>query len=275
MAKVWKAAPFTVQRALVVEGGWLQAPWPVDAKVIEGGEFVSLQTTDRNLAKALGMNMSERSPLAKCSFFALLASTRDDAVDTLINSTKVDRDPMADSSSAAQASPVPSKGRSAAFADADIPATVTLHMAAFVTPDGQRVDEHTLRVVTTPKRRGNVTMEATPENFEWLMLAAQVEGDIPKPEKRQHEDEGDDLPTLSPPCQFQKTGGGKLKVYCYYRHQGQWKKHQQSVQVGILGGDSLEAAIRRCEGSVMDFYNSNHATTNYEEGEVEPPPIES
>lgn len=45
---------------------------------------------------------------------------------------------------------------------------VTLQLAEFVTASGLRVHAHTMDVVTTPT---NVTMAATPANFDWLSVA--------------------------------------------------------------------------------------------------------
>ena len=277
----WKAKPFTMRRSLVIEGGWLAAPWPIDTKVVDDGEFVTLSMSDRCLAKALGMNMSERSPLANCSVFNFLASVRDAKVDELILAAKVENDPMADGSSGtSNAQPMPSRGRAAGFAIAKIPATISLKMASFVTPDGERVDEHTIRVVTTPKRRVSVTMEATPENFEWLLQAAQVEWDTgAKLEKKANIDEEFDLPELTGPCKYQKTENGKLKISCSYRQQGLWKKHQKAVNVNIHEDNSnLLAIIRRCEAEVLDFYHSHHEPTGaapLQPGEGQPAPIQA
>lgn len=192
-----KAKPFVVRQSLVIEGGWLQSPWAVDSKSVGGSDFVTLSMTDRMLAKSLGMNMSDRSPLAECTIFSHMAMLRDASVDEIIFNTQVDKDPMANarSSGSAQA-PMLLRGRAMAFAAAAVPDTISLKIAPFVTPDGQRVEEHILQVVTTPKRRANVTMEATSENFSWLMMATQADWDIgTKPEKRSiHEVDESTLP---------------------------------------------------------------------------------
>ncbi len=249
----------------MVEGGWLQTPWPIDTKVVDGSEFVTLALTDRLLAKALGMNMSERSPLARCSLFPHMAAKRDAEVDRLIREAKLQKDPMADEASKEQvAKPMPMKGRASGFADADLPATIILTLAPFVTPEGERVDEHRMRVVTTPKRRVNVSMEALAENFEWLRKACQVEWDNgpPPPKQRPPPEEDADLPELRPPCKYRKTLGGKLTIACCYRQGGAWKVHQRVVaMVSGQGNAGAEDMIRRCEGEVLRFYRENHEST--------------
>ena len=155
-----------------------------------------------------------------------------------------------------------------------IPNTIEIEIDSFVTHDGKRVESHKTRVVTTPKRRANVTIEAAAENFEWLLLAAQAEwGTGPKAEKRCMSDEQlSQLPELEPPCKFSKTSVGKLQVYCNYREQGVWKKHQKTVGVNFDSDlSSFEAMTRTCEAGVMDFYRSHHESrgTGHDDEEEE------
>ena len=266
----WEAKPFAVRHTLVIEGGWLQSPWAVNSKMIDGRDFITLVLGDRCLARALGMNMSERSPLAKCSIFSYMAEARDAKVDELIFAAKVSKDPMAEASASDQAaaSRMPSRGRAVAFEEAEVPDTISIKMGAVVTPDGQRVEEHTLRVVTTPKRGASVTMEVTAENFEWLRMAAQVDWDIvARPEKRSI-DELDDttLPERQPPLKYQKTPTGKLNIICNYFQDGAWKKHQKVLGVNINSDNSsLEAIVRSCESDVLAFYSSHHERTSHED----------
>ena len=116
-------------------------------------------------------------------------------------------------------------------------------------------------MVTTPRRKPNVTIAATAENLEWLMKAAQCEWDTGvKIDKESIADEMSKLPELSHPCKYQKTSGGKLKIMCSYRNRdGVWKKHQRAVAVNINGDNStFEAIIRSCEAEVQDFYQQHH-----------------
>ena len=260
MAK-WQATPFAIKRALVLEGGWLQAPWVLETQVVDGGEYIALLFSDRSLAKALGMNMSMRSPLAQCSIFAHMASVRDDHVDTLIHAAKVNNDPMADASASTAMGPMPSRGRALAFVEAGLPNTVALKFPAFVTADGTRVKEIAIRLVTTPKRKAHVTMEATPENFEWLVKAAHEDwgaSDRPPKMKRTEDDEQSSLPVLKHPCKYHKTAGGKTKIVCSYRDQGIWKRHQNAVEPYMGKDSSFEDSVRKCESDVLDFYEKNH-----------------
>ena len=259
MAK-WQASPFAIKRALVVEGGWLQAPWVLDHQVVDGKEFIALATSDRSLAKALGMNMSKRSPLQECSVFSYMASVRDDRVDALIHQAKVANDPMADESAAPAMGPIPSRGRALAFSEAGLPNTVELEFPAFVSCDGKRVDKQTIRVVTTPKRKAIVTMEATVKNLEWLAKAAHEDwGASTQPQQHRIDDEEQStLPVLQHPLKYQKTAGGKMRILCHYRSQGVWKRHQAAVEPYMGKDCSFEESVRKCESDVLNFFEENH-----------------
>jgi len=158
--------------------------------------------------------------------------------------------------------PLPSRGRAVGFGEAKIPATISVTMPDFVTPDGEKINQHTVRVTTAPKRRANVSMEATCDNFEWLLKAAKVDWDTPAKTDKRRPDPCPDLPELSFPCKYHKHGGGKIKIWCSYRQNGMWKKHQRSVVVDAESGNSnLEGIVRRCESQVLAFYKDNHEAT--------------
>jgi hypothetical protein len=256
-----EAKPFVVRRSLVIEGGWLRWPWAVDSKSIGGVDFVTLAMNDRLLAKSLGMNMSARAPMAEITIFNHIVLLRDAKIDEIIFAGQTATDPMANASSSGSAHPqVPTRGRPFAFEAAKVSDTISLTIAPFVTSDGKRVEEHILRVATTPKRGTPVTMEATSENFDWLMMAAHAGWHTrAKPEKRLiHEVDQSILPELSHPCKY-SFQDGKVKVVCSYRQQGLWKRHQRSANVSIAADNSsIEAIVRGLEAEVKAFHKSNH-----------------
>ena len=272
-----EAKPFVVRRSLVIEGGWLRWPWAVDSQSIGGVDFVTLSMNDRLLAKSLGMNMSARAPLAETTIFNHIVLLRDAKIDEIIFTAQTETDPMANASSSGSAHPqVPTRGRTFAFEAAKVSDTISLTIAPFVTSDGKRVEEHILRVATTPKRGTKVTMEATSENFNWLMMAAHADWHTrAKPEKRSiHEVDHSSLPELSHPCKY-SFQDGKVKVVCSYRQQGVWKRHQRSANVSIAADNSsIEAIVRGIEAEVLAFFNLNHEKGGPDDGvnaQVVPP----
>jgi hypothetical protein len=261
-----EAKPFVVRRSLVIEGGWLRSPWAVNSKSIGGVDFVTLAMTDRMLAKSLGMNMSDRAPFGEITIFNHIVLLRDAKIDDIIFTAQADTDPMANASSSGSAQPpVPTRGRAMAFAAAHVPDTISLEIAPFVTPDGKRVEEHILRVATTPKRRLSVTMEAISENFSSLMMAAQADWHT-RAKRSIHEVDQSTLPELSHPCKY-SIQDGKVKVVCSYRQQGVWKRHQRSANVSIAGDNSsIVAIVRGLEAEVLAFFNLNHEKGGPDDG---------
>ena len=182
---------------------------------------------------------------------------------------------MADASSSSAMGPVPSKGRALAFGRAGLPSTVELKLAAFVTGDGVRVEETTIRVVTTPRRKANVTMEATAQNFEWLVKAAHEDWapSAPPPKKQRADEDDADLPALSWPCKYAWSAAGKIKIVCSYRDQSTWKRMQRAVEPSMVGCSFAEG-VRKCEQDVLEVYEANHnpiAEPHAAEAEAPPP----
>ena len=113
-----------------------------------------------------------------------------------------------------------------------------------------------------------MTMEVTPENFEWLRMAAQVDWDIgARPEKRSIDElDATTLPELQSPLKYQKTPTGKLQIICNYFQDGAWKKHQKVLGVNVNSDNSsLQAIVRSCESEVLAFYSSHHERTSHED----------
>ena len=171
-----ESTPFTVRQEVVVKivgGNMKHGPWLVHGCVeICGVPFITLRKSDRQLANALGMQMSDTAPFRGYDVFAHLAATRDKRVDGIIAECMAGDDPMADTTI------VPSKDigalRAKRFHECNIPHTVQLDLDEFVTEDGERVPGHKMDVVTTPKCGMSVTMAAIAENFDWLAKAVRV-----------------------------------------------------------------------------------------------------
>ena len=254
--------PFTAKRALVIEGGGLKQPWVLDCNVVDGIDYVNLQMTDRSLAKAMGMKMSDRSPLQGCDIFAHMIKMRDAKVDAIIGANRVADDPMADVS-ASSSVPVLSAGRPQVFATAKVPASIDVSFDAFVTPEGHRIEEHTLKIITTPKRGLPVTVEALPANFEWLRMACQVKWEEqPKKKKRvlRRTLSIDELPPLDWPLQYWKDPtSGATCIICYYRGEdGKYRTHRKKLEMpGEEDGNITERLIKHCAASVLAFFESN------------------
>ena len=264
--------PFTMERRIVIQGGHLKRPWVPDTSVIDGVDVLTLSCTDYSLASALGKTRA--NPLSSVCVFSHLAYQRDRMVDRIIAQSQHDQDPMADAG--APLAQVESKGRLAAFGAANVPTFVTIDVPGFCCPAGERVPECSIRIVTTPKRRANVSMELSAANLDWLLKASEVEWDIGARSsgyvRRVAIDA--DLPELAHGLKYRKLEGGKIHIWTHWRSSdGSWREHRQSVPNCPVECDSkvLEALIRRAEEDVLSFLRDNH----HPEGSDEEPHVAS
>ena len=254
--------PFTAKRALVIEGGALKSPWVLHCTTIDGLDFAQLTMQDRSLARAMGMNMSARAPLQACEVFGHMIKLRDAKVDSLIQSSQVADDPMADVQEGSTIH-VPSLGRPQAFARAGVPGFVDVVFDEFVTPEGVRIDSHAMKMVTTPKRGAALTIEAAPANFEWLRWACQVQwGSQRTGTKRQLKRTHtlDELPELEWPLKYGRDSTNGVVIMCHYRSEaGKFIRHQKRLDVSFKDDEVImERMVRQCADAVLAFHKANN-----------------
>jgi hypothetical protein len=260
--------PFVVTvGAVVVSGGHLKEPWLVDAKLVDNKHFIRLSKGDRKLAKAVGFDVKQaRSWWPEGSFIQIITQLRDDAVDELIHNHFVDDDPMADSQ---QASPqkVNHLPRPQLFETAKVEQVIEITYPAFTASDGARVPSHMLRVISTPRKGGAVTMELTAENMQLIAMtvgpAAEddvADGDGDEPNVRTDGDEPDTHFIINEPnVRWAKRSADSAWVMsCSYRAgTGKWKTH--SKVPNFEDDDELNDNImRQTAAKVQEFYRENH-----------------
>ena len=104
---------------------------------------------------------------------------------------------MADSQ---QASPQKSNHlpRPQQFETAKVPQVIEITYPAFTASDGTRVPSHKLRVISTPRKGGAVTMELTAENMQLIAMTVgpAAEDDVADGDNGElHDDDGDNPDT--------------------------------------------------------------------------------
>ena len=259
----------------MIEGGGLKSPWVLDCMTLDGSDFVALSLGDRSLAKAMGMVMAERAPLAGCSIFPHMVRLRDNAVDAFIRSSSAANDPMADV--VEDTSAVPTRGRPMLFANAQVPAVIEIAFDAFVTPEGKRIEAHSMRVVTTPKRGFRLTIEAAPANFKWLMHACQVDwADTSAPKKRElPQCSLDGLPELEAPLKYHRDRADNISIMCNFRSaDGSWHRHFKRLDTTFMADTVvMQGVAKHCAETVIDFYNEYHHDAPESGVEVAPAPL--
>ena len=117
-------------------------------------------------------------------------------------------------------------------------------------------------MITTPKRKMPVEIEASVENFEWLAKACQYEW--PRHELAStyipRDKAGEDLPELEPPLKHRTLKNSTLKMYVWYRKlDGAWKTKEMTVPAPSgLDESALGAIIRSKEAAMLEFFDINH-----------------
>ena len=246
------ATPFTIGRSVTIEGGYLKEPWIADVKLVEGCEFVMMNSECRKFARAMGRDVNARFPWENNGFFVHLQGLRDDLVDGMIIKYLNDADSMRDIAITS----LPSRpSRAVLFSEAKIPEIITVESPAFTLVNGERYAARTLKVISTPRRGFKVTVALDTSFLDWCIAASwQFDGTAAKRQRKA--DLPDDLPKLTEPCKYRLTP--KLAVQCKYRtEQGTWKWHMQTP--GTPSDDAVQTSlIREAEAAVRAFYDENH-----------------
>ena len=253
------ASSFSTQQKLVVEGGWLKTPWVPEVHTVEGCDWIQLATTGPIATKLYAALHTDFQ-----SLLAYLVNERDRSVDAIIAQARFSDDPMADGDPTANVT-VSSRGRGAAFVAAKVPIFIEIVMPSFVCPVGERVSDFRLKLLTTPKRKVNISVPCDGPTLDWLLKATQIKWEYNDCRYSNYVErvplgDTDDLPELAHPIKLIKLSNGKLKLYVHYRlEDGTWKKKEQSVGAIERDQDSVRRRlVEECEQKMISFYNQHH-----------------
>jgi len=192
--------------------------------------------------------------------FALLcyANLRDERVDQWINDARNADDPMAD---VQQEGKLHGNARVQQFNKSLVPPLVTIVVDAFVTPEGERVPQHSVELVTTPDRRALVTMVINEANLGWLVKAATLPWDAKfVTKKRAYEIDFNDLPPLDAPLSYKFDNRDNLQICGKYRcANGRWKRTVKTLTPWDVNNESMqELVIRSFETQMLEFIKEHH-----------------
>jgi hypothetical protein len=260
------AKPFTIQQFLELGGGYLNKPIKISCEMVDGAHFTTLKKTDRVLAKAMGKDVSQASPFADCSIFSFMMQARNDKVDQMIKQALWEKDPLAESDPSAI--DIQAQKRQKLFDECKIPQIIEVEFAAFVTPDGRRVEAKTVAMIATPMKRVSPCIQALPENFGWFLDACQHAWSEKQPQKRKRSELEDDLPHIEKPLRYNLDTPGRVIMYFFYRTEnGVWKKSTRSIDLALykdqLTSTPRDDALTSLAKFMKDLYNTHHV----------PPPV--
>ena len=260
--------PFTTQRSLALNGGWLKPTQSVYVHVqdVDGVDFVKLGREPWLQGALFGTK--KRGVWKDVSLFKCMTDLRNDAVDQVIKHTMDAKDPMAD----AEQSGVDLQQaniRAKLFHDAKIPAIITIDLESFTTPDGRPIPAKSCRVMSTPCRRTAVHMEAIGSNFDWL-LHAMVKTWAVAQKNDEEQQASDHLQSflqefeymVPKPVKMKALDSDQVLVSVWLRDsQGKWKIRKRGCSKFKCNTDDAEhfkATILRAAHILKKEFDANH-----------------
>ena len=264
------SAVFKITKGLVgIEAEHFSEPWVVSVKrqriAVFDIEFFELNMQDRKLARALGLDMSKRSPFEDTTLLSHLAKLRNMKVDSLIKQHMKDDDPMASADADNVDLADTHSARARRFASASVKQVIEVEVPQFTKENGDVVDAKVLRMYSTPRRDSVLTIELSESNLSWLADAVVMEWDVEDAPWVRHPDEDvASLPELTSPhiCRYKKKGENKVIISAWYRlATGAFKECSKSLgDYKSMDADTLARHVRSCESIVVKKYEAhNHA----------------
>ena len=244
-------APFRLRKSMtVVEGGFLTSPWCPEFETIAGHEALVLRAGDRNLAKALGRDMSSSMPFHGVDTFAHIAALRDAEVDRLLGLWLLKDDPLGQISGAAIV-----RGRMKTFAEADMPPFVEVQVSSFRLSCGREVAGSTLMVKSTARRGEPPCVVAGEAFLDWLALAVRTTWGARLKRPRVSGFGYDfEMPELPGGLKYKKRGDALALCCCYCGEDGAWKTHQETVTShSIDSEEQLQLCLQPVIRSMQQF----------------------
>jgi hypothetical protein len=260
--------PFTTQRSLALNGGWLKATQSVYVHVqdVDGVDFVKLGREPWLQGALFGTK--KRGLWKDLSLFKYMTDLRNVVVDEIIKSTMDATDPMADAEQSGVDLQQANK-RAKLFHDAKVPTIITINLESFTTPDGRPIPAKSCKVMSTPCRRTAVHMEAIGSNFDWLVHA--VDKTWVGAEKNDEEQQASDhlqaflkeFEYMVPkPVKMKAVDSDKVSVWVWLRDsEGKWKKKKRScINVNYPSDDveHFKANLLRAARILKKEFDANH-----------------
>ena len=151
----------TVMMRLCVSGGGLgKETWvPSELRIVDGVTLLPLRSSDRQLAKFCGKNMSGSAPLAYNDFMTRLRDWRNDAVDNALLEHLQSKDPLG------QLKKLP-KGARQSVDPSELPGTVTIQLPA-VRADIEMADGTTV-ALSAPQMDVKVGVDFATVSVVWI-----------------------------------------------------------------------------------------------------------
>ena len=236
------AKPVSVRVGLIIEGGHLaDKTWaPKHLLEVDGRFFLPLTRADRELAKAIGLNTSVRSPWGKNGWPDYLASLRNDAVQELMDeAARKGVDPLAD------------KGQRLRRPRKDLLAEVDSLIPVHV-PECGPLAATTLYTLKPWLSREVFAFELTDESIEYLSAAVHLPCPMPRVDHEPVSERlGGDTPNVN-------RAAKRCTLWCHYVDETGTRRTKQR-KVPQCGDDALRLATMQVMAKdLQTYYNDNH-----------------
>ncbi len=258
--------PFSIQPMLVLTGGMLgKKSLTLPVETIEGIPMLKLCKKDRQLAAAVGQSKKVQPSSSKhaqykffsnCDVFQHMQTMRNDVVDQHIKTNKISSDPFAECD--ASAVTITQENRARLFAETHVPQLVSVTFPSFTTPEGKRVDETTIKMLSSPKKNVLPSMECSSVSMDWFHWACQYSW-TQAPEasrKRKLCEEAQDMLDIPEHVKVADLDAKKVVLSVMYKTNGKWKRRQLRVDRTMYETEAeLKDAIHKTANKLLEARN--------------------
>jgi len=253
------AEPFTFKHVMAVNGGGLKKPVLLPYESVGGENFIKIQKTCRNLAKATGQTAG-KTVFHKADVFQYMQERRNQHIDDLIKHAIIAADPFAEVQGRHGEATL-GKDRTVLFHNYKIPEVVIVKFPAFETPTKVEQAAIDIRMLATPKSTASVAIEATGPNLAWFKVACTMSWvHTVRGTKRKKVDFEFPVASDEDVVKVIQNDSVHLRMCCNYRTQaGKWTRFRRSITKSDFDTiDELNTAVCRLVQRITEFYAANH-----------------
>ena len=255
---------FTMQRQVIIKGGYTDKAVHLQTEGIDGDEFVELRQGHHYKFFAAMGGVDKQSQGKTRQLFDYLKAARTREVDRLLRAALKSEDPMAEEIDQSVMDDV--VDRKAIFMKHDIANTCVIKVDQFKI-NNEVQPTFDLKMRTSPCKLAALSVECTCEVFDWLCKALNADEAVwltpHAPRKRKLED----LPEVDFPLRYGLTKNGGILLWARVKNaDGKWARYQKQIDEmlekmsdGTESGNA-DAMAKICESFSRDIEAKRNST---------------
>ena len=253
---------FTIRtNVTVVESGSMKTCWVVEPMFVDGAMFLELHKSDRGLARALGLCLSDRCPFRNTTLFEHIAMLRNEAVTKFMVDFQLASDPMADDAARNVKVNMVNRSRDRSFQQAKVPQVIEIDLEGFQHVMGGTttdVPARSVKVLATSRVDKSISVELNACTLDWLCKAIYVPWRVPGPVPTLKRKWYDDLtlPDLPDGAKYRRRAQS-LSISAPYYDGTAWKFVQKSVSKSV-SPDTLKEYVLGLADRVLTLSVAAH-----------------